>query len=381
MKTKSIKEINQTIKKGKAVVMTAEEIVEFSKDKSTAEVFEKVDVVTTATFAPMCSSGAFINFGHSDPPIRMESATLDNVRICTGIAAVDAYIGATEESPENPEFGGAHVIEKLVRGEKIHLKATAKGTDCYPRKSIETYITKDDVNEIIMFNPRNAYQNYCVAVNSSKSTKYTYMGTLLPNFSNANFSTSGELSPLINDPDFETIGIGSKIFLCGAEGYIAWNGTQFHTGKSRNISGIPLSNAATLAVVGDLKEMSPDFIKAAYYEKYGVSIFIGIGIPIPLINESITKKVCISNKEIETSVVDYADPAHPVLGTVNYEQLFSGEIHLQEQRIKTAPMSSLPKARIIASELGKRIENGQFLLTEPVQQFKACNALKSLKVK
>lgn len=378
MKTKSIQEINEKIKSGTAVIMTAEEISEFSTGKSTAEILEQVDVVTTATFAPMCSSGVFINFGHSNPPIRMEKATLDNVRVCTGVAAVDAYIGATEESDSNPEFGGAHIIEKLVKGENIHLKASGKGTDCYPRKEIDTHINKDSVNEIIMFNPRNAYQNYCAAVNSSKTTKYTYMGTLLPNYSNVNYSTSGELSPLLNDPDFETIGIGSRIFLCGANGYVAWNGTQFNTGKQKNEKGIPLSNAATLTVIGDVKEMDPEFIKAAYYEKYGVSIFIGIGIPIPIINERIAKKVCIKNKEIETSVIDYADPKRPVLATVNYEQLFSGEIDVAGKKIKTAPLSSLSKARKIAIELGERIKNGSFTITEPVQHFKDNNGLNSL---
>lgn len=377
-RVKSIEEINKKIKEGKAVIMTAEEIVEFSEGKSTAEVFEKVDVVTTGTFAPMCSSGVFINFGHANPPIRMESATLDDVRICTGVAAVDAYIGATEESGSNPEFGGAHIIEKLVKGEDIHLKATGKGTDCYPRKEIDTYINKATVNEIVMFNPRNAYQNYCVAVNKSKSTKYTYMGTLLPNLSNANFSTSGELSPLLNDPDFETIGIGSRIFLCGANGYIAWNGTQFNTGKEKNEHGIPLSNAATIAVIGNVKEMDPEYIKAAYYEKYGVSIFIGIGIPIPILNEGIAKKVCIRNSQIETSIVDYSEVAHPVLGKVNYEQLFSGEIEINGKKIKTAPLSSISKARQIAKELGRRIKDGEFELNAPVQHFVNNNSLQSL---
>ena len=66
-KMKTYAEINEKIKKGTAVVLTAEEVSELSKTLSPKEIAEKVDVVTTATFGAMCSSGAFLNFGHSNP--------------------------------------------------------------------------------------------------------------------------------------------------------------------------------------------------------------------------------------------------------------------------------------------------------------------------
>ena len=56
--------------------------------------------------------------------------------------------------------------------------ATAYGTDCYPRKKLETWINIKDLNEAVLFNIRNAYQNYNVAVNLSDKTIYTYMGVL-----------------------------------------------------------------------------------------------------------------------------------------------------------------------------------------------------------
>jgi uncharacterized protein (DUF39 family) len=104
------------------------------------------------------------------------------------------------------------VIQDLVDGKDIELEAWGKGTDCYPRKHIKTIINRETVNEMILFNPRNAYQNYNVAVNSTSQMKYTYMGNLLPNMRNATYSTSGELSPLLNDPEMKTIGIGTRIF-------------------------------------------------------------------------------------------------------------------------------------------------------------------------
>jgi len=380
-KRKSIEEINEKILSGKAVVLTAEQVSAMGKHKTPKEILAGVDVVTTATFGPMCSSGAFINFGHSSPPMRMEKITLNNVPAYGGIAAVDAYIGATETAMPQDIYGGAHVIEDLIAGKDVLLQATGKGTDCYPRTEIKTLINKNSINEFIMFNPRNAYQNYNVAVNSTPKIKFTYMGTLLPAFGNANFSTSGELSPLLNDPEMRTIGIGTRIFIGGSVGYVAWNGTQFNTGKPVNENGIPVGNAATLSLIGDAKQMSPRFIKAAYFEKYGVSMFVGIGIPIPVIDEEMAERLSVRNSQIETNIIDYGSGNFEVLGQINYEALFSGEITLNGRKIRTAPLSSVKVAREIAGILKTEVAEGRFLLTEPVAHFNRTTGLNKLDIR
>ena len=195
------------------------------------------------------------------------------------------------------------------------------------------------------------------------------MGTLLPAFGNANFSTSGELSPLLNDPELRTIGIGTRIFIGGTVGYVAWNGTQFNTGKPLNEHGIPVGNAATLALIGDAKQMSTRFIKAAYFEKYGVSMFVGIGIPIPVLDEDLARRVSVRNRQIETNIIDYGSGNFEMLGRIDYESLFSGEISLNGKKIRTAPLSSVKVAREIAEILKKEIAEGRFYLTEPVALF------------
>lgn len=362
-------------------MLTAEEVSRMGRELSPAQVARKVDVVTTATFGPMCSSGMFINVGHPTPPIRMEKATLNGVPVFTGIAAVDLYIGATENHPENPAYGGAHVIEELISGKDVELVAHAKGTDCYPRRDVRTTINRERINEMVMFNPRNAYQNYPAAVNSSGRIKYTYMGSLLPRMGNINYSTSGELSPLLNDPGMRTIGIGTRIFLGGATGYISWHGTQFRTDAELNEFGIPVSNAATLAVIGDAKKMDPSFIRAAYYEKYGVSIFIGIGVPIPVLDEEMAARVMIRNEQITTRIVDYGDPEKPELGRTTYEALMSGEVELNGKRIRTSSLSSIFKAREIAAILREEIASGRFLLSEPVEMFPREKSLNSLEIR
>ena len=378
---KTFQEINDRIKRGEAVVMTAEEVSAMGLTHSPAQVAEKVDVVTTATFGPMCSSGMFINTGHANPPIRMEKATLNGVPVFTGIAAVDLYIGATEVHPENPAYGGAHVIEDLLAGKDVELEASGKGTDCYPLKNIKTTINRTNLNEMVMYNPRNAYQNYPVAVNQSNRIKYTYMGSLLPKLGNANYSTSGELSPLLNDPEMRTIGMGTRIFLGGTAGYISWYGTQFKSDAELNEFGVPVSNAATLAVIGDGFQMNPSFIKAAYYEKYGVSMFVGIGVPIPVLDEEMASRVMIRNEQITTRILDYGDPDHPELGRTNYKELMSGEIELKQKKIKTSSLSSLYKAREIADLLKEQIKKGEFLLSEPIEIFPKGKGLNSLEIR
>lgn len=381
---KTYTEINEKIKQGKAVVFTAEEIIEVVKEKGYKEAAREVDVVTTATFGPMCSSGAFLNFGHSDPPIRMSKVWLNDVPAYAGIAAVDAYIGATELSETKGfAYGGAHVIEALVRGEKIELKATSYGTDCYPRKEIRTFVGLNDLNQAYLFNPRNVYQNYPVAVNSSNHTIYTYMGTLLPNFGNATYSTSGELSPLLNDPYYRTIGIGTRVFLGGGVGYVAWEGTQHNPNQTRDSNGIPTINAGSLALIGDLKEMNNQFLRAALFDRYGVSMYVGVGIPIPILDEEILKQTAISNSEIKTTIEDYgvSGRSKPEFGQVTYAELRSGSIVLNGKNIPTAPLSSLYQARKIAEILKEWVKDGKFSLTEPVQSLPTEAKVKSLEIK
>ncbi len=380
---KSYTEINEKIRSGNAVVVTAEEVIDIVKEKGIKEATKYVDVVTTATFGPMCSSGAFLNFGHSDPPIKMAKVQLNNVPAYAGLAAVDVYIGATEESEDKGmNYGGAHVICDLIDGKKVHLSALAKGTDCYPCKEVETYITKESVNEAYLFNPRNCYQNYNAAINTSEDRMYTYMGILQPNKGNITYSTSGQLSPLFNDPLYRTIGIGTRIFLGGTVGYISWQGTQFNSACDRDENGIPLGTAGTLAVIGDIKDMSTDYIKPAVFEKYGTTIFVGIGIPIPILDEEIMRHVSIEDKDLHTNIIDYSVTrrSKPSLGRVSYAQLRSGKVTLDGKEIKTAPLSSLNKARKIADELKKWIEKGNFLIQEPVQTLPLENRLNSLEI-
>ncbi|MGM0441746.1 MAG: homocysteine biosynthesis protein [Elusimicrobiota bacterium] len=393
---KTIKEINNKIKQGDALVVTADEMVDIVEDEGVSKASRKVDVVTTGTFGPMCSSGVFLNFGHPRPKMKMQEVYLNDVRAHAGLAAVDVYLGATQMSekdslnrvhPGNFLYGGGHVIQDLIEGKEITLKSSAYGTDCYPRTEVEAQITLNDLNEAIMHNPRNAYQNYNCAVNVSDETIYTYMGKLKPGLGNANYCSAGQLSPLLNDPEFKTMGIGTKIFLGGATGYITWNGTQHVTDVPRNKVGIPKAPAGTLTVTGDLKQMSSKWIKGVSMMGYGVSLMVGIGIPIPVINEEVAASCGASDKDIECPIVDYSSdyPAAngKTLGSVNYEELKSGEIEIEGQKVPTASLSSYYRATQIAKILKDNITAGDFLLGEPQKMIPGpgqTESFKSLKI-
>ena len=376
---KSYEEINEKIRAGKAMVLTAEEVVDLVRKKGVEKAAEQVDVVTTGTFGAMCSSGAFLNLGHADPPIRMTDIRLNGVEAYGGLAAVDTYIGATSLiDPPGTGYGGAHVIEDLIAGKSVHLLATGPGTDCYVRKRIETDITLDDINEAYLYNPRNCYQNYSIATNTSDRTIYTYMGKLLPKMKNATYSSAGELSPLLNDPHLDTIGMGTRIFLAGGEGYVTWPGTQFKT-TPEEVNGVPVAGARTLALTGDMKQMDAKFVRGLDITGYGISLAIGVGIPIPILNEDIMRRCAISNDEIFAEMLDYSLPTgRTCMQRYNYEQLRSGSIEYEGRSIRTSSMSSLSGARTVAETLKDWIEHGEFLLNQPCLQFPREGKLKGL---
>jgi uncharacterized protein (DUF39 family) len=392
---KTINEINEKIKNGKAVVVTAEEIIDIVAKKGVTAAAKEVDVVTTGTFGPMCSSSAYFNFGHTKPRIKIGggTCTMNNVPAYTGLAAVDVFMGATacqEDDPKNTVFpgafkyGGAHVIEDLVAGKSVVLKASGYGTDCYPRKELETEIKLKDMNEAVLFNPRNCYQNYNVAVNPSDKVIYTYMGTLRPRLANANYCSAGQLSPLMNDPCYKTIGIGTRIFLGGGDGYVVWQGTQHNPNVKRGENDVPQVPAGTLAVMGDLKSMSSEWLRGASFTGYGVTLAVGIGVPIPILDEDILKHTAVKDEDIVAQVVDYSDSYPNVkpgsLGEVTYAELKTGTITVQGKKVLTGAMSSYSKARKIAELLKERIIAKKFYLTEAVSSIPSVGSDVSVKL-
>jgi uncharacterized protein (DUF39 family) len=376
---RTLAEINDKIRRQCAVVWTVEELKARVAEVGVTQTAKEVDVVTTGTFEPMESSGAIINLGHTDPPIKIRKCWLDSIPAYAGFGAVDLYLGATQvvdytdigdipDGEESRERGGGHVIEDLIAGKSVQLRAIGQVTDCYPRASFDTTITRDTINQFYLFNPRNLYQNFIVGVNGGDRPLFTYLGPLQPRLANAVYSNPGAISPLLNDPDLKLIGIGTQIFLGGGIGYIAWEGTQHFPLQKRLPNRTPIGPAATLALIGDAKQMNPKWVRGCYFKNYGPSLMLGVGVPLPVLSEEVVNCCSIQDRDIVAPVVDFSIPrrVRPTFGLVSYAQLKTGRITIEGKSVKVAPLASMFLSRQVALELKQWIERGEFTLTEPV---------------
>jgi uncharacterized protein (DUF39 family) len=372
---RTIAEINEKISHQRAVVLTVEELKARVAEVGITQVAKEVDVITTGTFEPMESSGAIINLGQTDPPIKIRRCWIDGVPAYAGFGAVDLYLGAsctvdTMDGEEVREHGGGHVMENLIAGKPVQIRALGQVTDCYPRASFETTITRDTINQFYLFNPRNLYQNFIVGVNGGDRPLFTYLGPLQPSLGNAVYSNPGAISPLLNDPDLQLVGIGTRIFLGGGIGYVAWEGTQHFPLQKRLPNHTPIGPAATVALIGDAKQMNPQWVRGCYFKSYGPSLMLGVGVPLPVLNEEVVKYCAVQDKDLVAPIVDFSIPrrVRPTFGLVSYAQLKSGRITIDGKKVRVAPLASILFSRAIATELKSWIGAGNFTLTEPVAQ-------------
>ncbi|MBW4660914.1 MAG: homocysteine biosynthesis protein [Drouetiella hepatica Uher 2000/2452] len=375
---RSIAEINDKIQRKKAVVWTVEELKAKVQDIGVTQAAKQVDVITTGTFEPMESSGAILNIGHTDPPIKIRQCWLDGVPAYSGFGAVDLYLGATQtvdyggvgdnDGQDLRDRGGGHVIADLIAGKPVHLRAIGQVTDCYPRASFETTISRNTINQFYLFNPRNLHQNFIVGVNGGDRPIYTYLGSLQPQLGNAVYSNPGAISPLMNDPDLQLVGIGTKIFLGGGVGYVAWEGTQHFPMQKRLPNHTPIGPAATLALIGDAKQMQSRWVRGCYFKSYGSSLMLGVGVPFPVLQEEVVVHCAVQDQDLVAPVMDFSIPrrVRPTFGLVSYAQLKSGKIAIDGKAVRVAPLASIYLSRQVAQELKQWIEAGQFTLTEPV---------------
>jgi L-aspartate semialdehyde sulfurtransferase len=378
---RSIDEINEKIQQGKAVVFTVEELKARVQAVGVGQTAQEVDVITTGTFEPMESSGAILNLGQTDPPIKIRQCWLDGVPAYAGFGAVDLYLGASqmpdygslaeggEDGPKDrKERGGGHVIEDLIAGKAVTLRAIGQVTDCYPRSSFETTITRDRINQFYLLNPRNLYQNFIVGTNGGDRPLYTYLGVLQPYLGNAVYANPGALSPLLNDPELNVIGIGTRILLGGGTGYVTWEGTQHFPLQKRLPNQTPIGPAATLALIGDAKQMDPKWVRGCYFKGYGASLMLGVAVPLPVLNEKVVEHASVQDQDLVAPIVDFSIPrrVRPTFGLVSYAQLKSGKLSIDGKIVRVAPLASLYLAREMAQLLKQKIQDKAFLLSEPI---------------
>ncbi len=170
-----------------------------------------------------------------------------------------------------------------------------------------------------------------MGVNGGDRPLYTYLGPLQPRLGNAVYASGGALSPLLNDPDLAGIGIGSRIWLGGGVGYVAWEGTQHFPNQKRLPNQTPVGPAATVALIGDAKTMQPEWVRGCYLRGYGASLLLGVGIALPVLSPEMVQQAAVADSEVVAPVIDFAIPrrVRPTYGLVSYAQLKSGQMTLQ----------------------------------------------------
>jgi CBS domain-containing protein len=185
------------------------------------------------------------------------------------------------------------------------------------------------------------------------------MGKLLPNSGNVTFSGAGLLNPISNDPNLRLIGSGIPLFLCGAPGMVIGEGTQ-HS---------PAGGFSTLMVTGDVKQMSQEYLRAATMTGYGVTLYVGLGIPLPVIDKEVVRATAVRDDDISVDLVDYGIPGRnrPCLRKVTYAELRSGSITLNGEEIRTSSLSSFNRARRVAETLKDWISAGKMEMSLPTR--------------
>ena len=118
---------------------------------------------------------------------------------------------------------------------------------------------------------------------------------------------------------------------------------------------------------GDMKDMNHEYVRGATMPKYGSTLYVGAGIPIPILNSDIAQRTAISDEDIVCHVMDYGVPrrSKPCLLETNYKELRSGSIEINGFEIETSPLSSYKKALKIAEELKIMDHQGRFYAYKP----------------
>lgn len=364
---RTIDEINEKIKAGTAQVLTAVEAKALIKSKGTKYFADNIDVVTFASFEMHTNANLYLNFGQTDPLIYFLEAYLNNVLAYT-LGPTDLALSVVTASRENHEYGGAHVLEDLVKGKDVHLKVSGRNYDVFPNKEFETWINLKDLNLARLILNQAINQNNIVATNSGDKDINSNMGTLIGHLENSTFNSSSYLNPLINDPYCKTIGVGSKIWIGGSIGFILGPGSNHNPNQKRNKFGIPVGSGITLSAIADINSMDPKWVRGGFLKSFGPVLYIGVGIPIPVLNEEIAEQIAINDENIHTTIVDFSIPRRtkPTFGQCTYAELRTTTVMINNKPTLSAPLSSMAWAIEICKIIKESILSKSFYLSKPI---------------
>jgi putative methanogenesis marker 16 metalloprotein len=293
--SKSIAEINERIARGDAVVMTAQEVCDAVLGGEDLTLRD-VDVVTTATRAIMSGTYAVLSFPIGEPCsfTRAERAWINGVPASIGpcpnerLGIIDMMVFGTSHSKERPNYGGGHLFRNLVDGSNVQVEVETEGG-----KSFAKSIRLVDIPYARIFSTRNAFKNYVAFVNPGNAPLPTIFSALdfPPNLTCATVSGCGQLNPIKNDPNLETIGIGTRVLINGAQGFVIGTG-------SRSMASRP-----NLLGLADMHQMNPEYM-GGFVTSAGPECIGSWAVPIPVLSESILENIKKLDRDIPLPIMD-----------------------------------------------------------------------------
>lgn len=310
---RSIAEINERIERGNAVVLTAQEVCDIIKSGGDITL-KDVDVVTTATRAIMSGTYAVLSFPMAEPCsyIRAERAWINGVPASIGpcpnerLGILDLMIFGTSHSKDNPNYGGGHLFRDLVEGKEVQVEIeTNEG------KSFTKAIRLEDIPYARIFSTRNAFKNYVAFVNPGNAPLSTIFcaPAFPPNLSCATVSGCGQLNPIKNDPNLETIGIGTRILLNGAQGFVIGTGTR------------SMASRPNLLGLADMHQMNPEYM-GGFVTSAGPECIGSWAVPIPVLNESILENIKKLDRDTPLPIMDVN--MRQTICKTSYEDVWGG---------------------------------------------------------
>jgi putative methanogenesis marker 16 metalloprotein len=338
--------------RGEAVVITAEEVAGLVESGESSRLSE-VDVVTTATRAVMSGTYAVLSFPVAGPAsfLRARKVWINGIAAQVGpcpnenLGVLDLLVLGTAHSQDRSNYGGGHLFRDLVERKKVHVDVE---TD--DGRRLQAEIGLDDIPYARLFGSRHAFKNYSAFVNAGDEPVSTIFHSrgFAPHCKEATFSGCGRINPLKNDPLLESIGIGTRILINGAEGFVLGTGTR--SSKERpNLSGF-----------ADMHQMVPELM-GGFVTSAGPECICTWAVAIPVISKTILEEIARPDRGIALPVNDVN--SRTAIGQADYGDVWTDvnlEVEFEPQNCSVCTLCLVEKAcpmRAVKSDAGSVLRN------------------------
>ncbi len=294
---RSFSKIRAKVDRGEAIVLSAPEVREIL-DEGGRLTTEDVDVVTSATRAVMSGTYAVLSFPVAPPGtfLRAKRAMLNGVPAEVGpcpnerLGVLDLVVFGTAHSRDDPKYGGSHLFRDLVEGKDVRVDVETDSGEVF-----EAEVNLAEMPSARLFGTRHSFKNYSAFVNPSDEKVATIFHAALfePCWNGASVSGCGHLNPVQNDPFLETIGVGTRILLNGAEGFVLGTGTR-SSPERPNLSGF-----------ADMHRMDPEYM-GGFNTSCGPECVTSWAVPIPVLSERVLESIAAPDRSIPLPVMDVA---------------------------------------------------------------------------